>query len=165
MWFAQRPSSALVRERELMRPRKVILLALADPQELSCMGFTLDTRGYRVLAVDNGDAAFDSFAANLVDLVLIDFHLPPTNGDQAAKRMKEIAPWTPVVMLRDRRPLGTDLFAADCLLDKTRTPTAELLERIRVMSQRKRGPRKGSEAAQRCGVRSERPVEEAGAVA
>jgi two-component system, OmpR family, response regulator CpxR len=134
-----------------MRPKKLILIAMADEYELSNMRFMLNTQRYRVIAAGNGEAAVDLFGASAVDLVLIDFYLPSTNGDQVAKRMKELKPYIPIVMLRDRRPLGMDVFAADALLDKTRTPTMELLERIKVMIARKRGPRKGSPSAMICG--------------
>lgn len=135
-----------------MRPKKVILVAMANEHELSTMRFTLETKGYRTLAAANGDEAVNLFALEPVDLVLIDFHLPPINGDSSAGRMKSLAAHIPVIMLRDKRPLGCDLFAADALLDKTRISTADLLERIAVMSARKRGPRKGSPSAFRCGM-------------
>ena len=151
-----------------MRPKKLILIAIADEAELSTMRFMLNTNGYRVIAAGNGEAAVDLFSANSVDLVLIDFHLPRGNGDQVAKRMKAIKPDIPIIMLRGRRPLGTDVFAADCLLDKTRTPMADLKERIKVMSARKRGPRKGSPGAMICGQNGrgkKKPAESENAVA
>ena len=153
----------------MSRPAKLILIAIADEAELSTVRFMLNTNGYRVIAAGNGEAAVDLFSANPIDLVLIDFHLPRGNGDQVAKRMKELKPWgIPIIMLRDRRPLGTDVFAADCLLDKTRTPTADLKERIKVMSARKRGPRKGSPGAMICGQNGpgkKKPAESENAVA
>ena len=149
----------------MSRPAKLILIAIADEAELSTVRFMLNTNGYRVIAAGNGEAAVDLFSANSVDLVLIDFHLPRGNGDQVAKRMKELKPWgIPIIMLRDRRPLGTDVFAADCLLDKTRTPTADLVERIKVMSARKRGPRKGDPRSANYG-KGKKPAESESAIA
>ena len=84
------------------------------------------------------------FAQNAVDLVLTDFAMPQMNGSQLVVRLKQIAPHVPMILLGDPHKMGGEVHAADALLAKRNCTTQELLERIKQMSARKRGPRKGS---------------------
>jgi len=49
-----------------------------------------------------------------------------------------------MILLGDPQKMGDQLHGADALLPKKTCSAQELLERIKVMSARKRGPRKGS---------------------
>jgi len=49
-----------------------------------------------------------------------------------------------MVLLGDPQKMGNDMHGADALLAKKNCSAQELLERIKVMSARKRGPRKGT---------------------
>jgi len=127
-----------------MRPKKVILCVDDNEQELSVLTFMLATNGYRVLAALNGREAIQMFSATTVDLVLADYGMPQMNGDQLVDRLKQIASHVPMILLGDPQKMGSDIHAADALLAKKNYSAQELLERIKVMSARKRGPRKGS---------------------
>jgi two-component system response regulator CpxR len=127
-----------------MRPKKVILCVDDNEQELSVLKFMLETNGYRVLCASNGQEAIGMFADSTVDLVLTDFGMPQMNGSQLVDRLKQIAQHVPMILLGDPQKMGGDIHAADALLAKKNCPPQELLERIKVMSARKRGPRKGS---------------------
>jgi CheY-like chemotaxis protein len=70
--------------------------------------------------------------------------MPQMNGNQLVDRLKQLAPHIPMILLGDPQKMGSDLHAADVLLAKKNCSAQELLERIKVMSARKRGPRKGS---------------------
>jgi hypothetical protein len=59
-------------------------------------------------------------------------------------RLKEIAAHVPMVLLGDPQKMSSEMHAADALLAKKNCSAQELLERIKVMSARKRGPRKGT---------------------
>jgi DNA-binding response OmpR family regulator len=50
-----------------------------------------------------------------------------------------------MILLGDPQKMGVEMHAADALLAKKNCSPQELLERIKVMSARKRGPRKGSQ--------------------
>jgi CheY-like chemotaxis protein len=128
-----------------MRPKKIILCVDDNEQELSVLKFTLATSGYRVESATNGQDAISIFSEIAVDLVLADFSMPQMNGSQLVDRLKQIAPQVPMILLGDPARMGGDLHAADVLLAKKSCSTQELLERIKVMSTRKRGPRKGSQ--------------------
>jgi CheY-like chemotaxis protein len=127
-----------------MRPKKVILCVDDNEQELSVLKFMLATNGYRVLSATNGQEAIGIFAETAVDLVLADVAMPQMNGCQLVHRLKEIAGHVPMILLGDPQRMGGEIHAADALLAKKNCSPQELLERIKVMSARKRGPRKGT---------------------
>jgi CheY-like chemotaxis protein len=128
-----------------MRPKKIILCVDDNEQDLSVLKFMLATNGYRVVSATTGQDAIRVFAEYTVDLVLADFGMPQMNGNQLVDRLKRIAPHVPMILLGDPQRMGTDIHAADVLLAKKHCSSQELLERIKVMSARKRGPRKGAQ--------------------
>jgi DNA-binding response OmpR family regulator len=117
-----------------MRPKKVILCVDDNEQELSVLKFMLATNGYRVVSAVTGQEAIGIFAATTVDLVLADFAMPQMDGCQLV----------PMILLGDPQKMGSEMHAADALLAKKSCSAQELLERIKLISARKRGPRKGS---------------------
>lgn len=127
-----------------MRPKKVILCVDDNEQELSVLKFMLATNGYRVVSAVTGQEAIGIFAETQVDLVLADFAMPQMNGGQLVDRLKQIASHVPMVLLGDPQKMGAEMHAADAQLAKKNCSAQELLEKIKVMSARKRGPRKGS---------------------
>ena len=128
-----------------MRPKKVILCVDDNEQELSVLKFMLATNGYRVVSATSGQEAIAVFAGTSVDLVLTDYAMPQMDGNQLVNRLKQIAPHVPMILLGDLQKMSGEIHAADALLAKKNCSTQELLERIRLMSARKRGPRKGSQ--------------------
>lgn len=127
-----------------MRPKKIILCVDANENDLSVLSFMLSTNGYRVLAARNAHEAVALYSENAVDLVLANHALPQANGDQLVRRLKQIAHHVPMILLGDPLKMGEQIHGADAMLAKKNCSPQELLERIRVMSARKRGPRKGS---------------------
>jgi len=127
-----------------MRPKKIILCVEDNEQELSVLKFMLSTNGYRVLSAGNGQEAIELFSSAPVDLVLADQSLPQMNGCQLVERLKQIASHIPMIVLGDPQRMAGEMHSADALLAKKNCSPLELLERIKVMSARKRGPRKGS---------------------
>ena len=126
-----------------MRPKKVILCVDDNEQELSVLKFMLVTNGYRVLAATNGQEAMEIFKENAVDLVLADHSMPQMSGDQLVAKLKQIASHVPMVLLGDPQKMNGQIHGADALLAKKTCTPQELLERVKLMSARKRGPRKG----------------------
>ncbi|MGB7266054.1 MAG: response regulator [Terracidiphilus sp.] len=129
-----------------MRPKKVILCVDDNEQELSVLKFLLTTNGYRVLSALSGKEAITIFAsAPQVDLVLSDSNMPQMNGGQLVERLKRIAGHVPMILLCDAQAMNGDFHSADAMLARKNCTSLELLERIKVMSARKRGPRKGAQ--------------------
>jgi two-component system, OmpR family, response regulator CpxR len=127
-----------------MRPKKIILCVDDNEQELSVLKFMLTTNGYKVMSASTGQEAINVFSATPVDLVLADFNMPQMNGGQLVSRLKRIASHVPMILLGDPQATGGAIHVADALLAKKNCSPHELLERIKVMSARKRGPRKGA---------------------
>ena len=127
-----------------MRPKKIILCVDDNELELSVLKLMLSTNGYRVLSATTGQEAVALFSETQVDLVLADFAMPQMNGSQLVERLKQIASHVPMILLGDPQKMEAELHRADAMLAKKTCSPQELLERIKVMSARKRGPRKGS---------------------
>ena len=108
------------------------------------MSFMLSTNGYRVAPATSSQEAISIFARLQVDLVLADYKMPQMNGHQLVNRLKQIAGHVPMILLGDPQAMSGEIHAADALLAKKHCSSQELLERIKVMSARKRGPRKGA---------------------
>jgi CheY-like chemotaxis protein len=125
-----------------MRPKKTILCVDHKEQTLSVRKFLLETRGYRVLTATSGPDAIEIFANTSVDLVLTDLSLPQMDGNALIGHLKEISPEVPMILTSDTVRAGERAHQADAFLPKGCCSPAELIERIRVMSVRKRGPRK-----------------------
>jgi CheY-like chemotaxis protein len=128
-----------------MRPKKVILCVDDNEQELSVLKFMLATNGYRVVSASTGQEAIGIFAAMQVDLVLADQEMPQMNGNQLVGRLKQIAGHVPMILFGDPQKMAGEMHGADALLARKNCSSQELLERIKVMSARKRGPRKGTQ--------------------
>jgi CheY-like chemotaxis protein len=127
-----------------MRPKKVILCVDDNEQELSILKFLLTTHGYKVVSAATGQEAIGVFPGTQVDLVLASYGLPHMNGGQLVDRLKRIAPQVPMILLGDPQSAG-QIHVADAMVAKKNCSPLELLERIKVMSARKRGPRKGAQ--------------------
>jgi CheY-like chemotaxis protein len=128
-----------------MRPKKVILCVDDNEQELSVLKFTLETNGYRVLAALSGQEAIAVFSTSpQIDLVLADTHMPQMSGIQLAERLKRMRSHVPMLLLGDAQAAGGEIHVADAVMARKNCTSFELLERVKLMSARKRGPRKGA---------------------
>ena len=124
-----------------MRPKRVILLVDQDEQTLAERRFLLVTYAYRVIAARNTAEALKAYIApQSIDLVLVNDCPHVVDGAWLVPRLKRARPDVPVLLLVDRAescPPEAIAVLRECQL-------ADLLEQIRIMSQRKREPRKGA---------------------
>ena len=125
-----------------MRPRKTILCVDDNEQALSVRKFMLETRGYRVLIANTAADALEIFAAGNVDLVLSDLIMPQMDGNELVRRMKSISPEVPTIILSGSVKNFERASSADAFLPKGACTPAEMLDRIRILVARKRGPKK-----------------------
>jgi two-component system, OmpR family, response regulator CpxR len=127
-----------------MRPKRTILCVDDNEQSLSIRKVMLETRGYRVLSCANGKQALELFKQGGVDLVLSDYVMPDLDGGDLVKIIKDLSPETPTILFSGKIKSyeGKDT-PADVFLPKGMYAPVELLERIRLMLVRKRGPKKG----------------------
>jgi CheY-like chemotaxis protein len=128
-----------------MRPKKVILCVDDNEQVLSLRTFLLETRGYRVLSAPSGSAALaivEQSAPGTLDLLMTDLLLPGIDGNELVRRAKQLHPALPALIVSGTVTASDRALAADAFLPKGACSSAELLERVRVLVARKRGPRK-----------------------
>ena len=125
-----------------MRPKKTILCVDDNEQSLSIRKVMLETRGYRVVATTSGKDAVDIFRSGGIDLVLSDLVMPEFDGKRVIEGVKALSPSTPAILFSGKVVGYESEMPADVFLPKGSYAPAELLERIRLLLVRKRGPRK-----------------------
>jgi two-component system, OmpR family, response regulator CpxR len=125
-----------------MKPKRTILCVDDNEQSLSIRKVLLETRGYRVLACTKGEDALATFKNGGVDLVLTDLVMPGFDGTRLVQEIKAISPDTPVILLSGKVRIYDRDSQADVFLPKGMYAPAELLERIRLLLIRKRGPKR-----------------------
>jgi len=130
-----------------MKPKRTILCVDDNEQSLSIRKVMLETRGYRVLACNNGQDALTTFRKGGVDLVLTDLVMPGVDGNKLVEEIKAISPQTPAILLSGRVKIYDQDTRADVFLPKGMHAPAELLERIRLLLVRKRGPKRTQPSA------------------
>lgn len=125
-----------------MKPKKTILCVDDNEQALSIRKILLETRGYRVVACKDGEVALEAFRRGGVDLVLTDLLMPGVDGSRLIEEVKRVSPQTPTVLISGRTKIYERETLADVFLSKGLYEPAELLERIRQLLVRKRGPKR-----------------------
>jgi two-component system response regulator CpxR len=132
-----------------MKPKKTILCVDDNESALSIRKILLETRGYRVLPCNNGEMALEAFRRGGVDLVLADLIMPGVDGSRLIQEIKALSPQTPAVLISGRTKVYERETVADVFLCKGMYEPAELLERIRLLLVRKRGPKRSGDLGAR----------------
>jgi CheY-like chemotaxis protein len=128
-----------------MRPKKTILCVDDNEQVLSVRTFLLETRGYRIIAVKTAQEALEVLERSLsgtLDLILCDLLMPQMDGNELVRRAKQIHPGLPAMIVSGTVNAFDRALHADVFLPKGASSPAEMIERIRVLVARKRGPKK-----------------------
>jgi two-component system response regulator CpxR len=128
-----------------MRPKKIILCVDDNEQTLSIRTFLLETRGYRVLCATSGHEALEileEYAQGELSLLLTDLLMPQMDGAELIRRAREMQPGLPTLMVSGTVVAQDRGCVADVFLPKGASSPVELLERVRTLVARKRGPKK-----------------------
>jgi two-component system, OmpR family, response regulator CpxR len=125
-----------------MKPKRTILCIDDNEQSLSIRKIMLETRGYRVVACHNGLDALEQFKQGGIDLVLSDLIMPGLDGHRLIEEIKKISPQTPAILFSGKVKIYERNLHADVFLPKGMYAPVELLERIRLLLVRKRGPKR-----------------------
>lgn len=125
-----------------MKPKRTILCVDDNEQSLSIRKVMLETRGYRVLAYSDPQQALNRFCQGGVDLVLTDLVMPGIDGSKLIEGVKGVSPETPAILLSGKVRVYEHESGADVFLAKGMYAPADLLERIRLLLVRKRGPKR-----------------------
>lgn len=127
-----------------MRPKKSILCVDDNEQSLSIRKVMLETRGYRVITTSSAAEALEVFNRGTIDLVLSDVVMPDMDGRRLIEQMKSIHPETPCILFSGKINIYDSDTPADVFLPKGMYAPIELLERIRLLLVRKRGPKRNA---------------------
>ena len=90
----------------------------------------------------NGEEALEIFRNGNIDLVLSDLIMPQMDGNEMVRRMKDISSEVPMILISGTVKAFERANRADAFLPKGACTPVEMLERIRIMIARKRGPKK-----------------------
>ena len=128
-----------------MRPKKVLLCVMPDPEMLGVLSFMLTTNGYRALTANTAAEAAANFTSDHFDLLLVTQDQlksgGPHSGAELINSFKALQPGIHTLLFYENGKLPMDSPADICVALPCRA--ADLLERIKVLSARKRGPHKG----------------------
>ena len=125
-----------------MKPKRTILCVDDNEQSLSHRKIVLETRGYRVASFSRGEDAFERFCRGGIDLVIADMTMPGLDGPQLIAKIKEMSPQTPAILISSKLRVYDCDSQADVFLTKGMYAPADLLERVRLLLVRRRGPRR-----------------------
>ena len=125
-----------------MKPKRTILCVDDNEQTLSHRKIMLETRGYRVASFSRGEDAVERFKQGGIDLVITDMAMPGLDGPQLIATVKNISPQTPAILISSKVRIYDHESQADVFLAKGMYNPADLLERIRLLLIRKRGPKR-----------------------
>jgi len=125
-----------------MKPKRTILCVDDNEQSLSHRKIMLETRGYRVATFARGEDGLARFLQGGIDLVIADMAMPGLDGPQLIAKVKEQSPQTPAILISSKARIYNHDSQADVFLAKGMYAPADLLERVRLLLVRKRGPKR-----------------------
>jgi two-component system, OmpR family, response regulator CpxR len=125
-----------------MKPKRTILCVDDNEQSLSHRKIMLETRGYRVAGYARGEEALERFREGGIDLVITDMTMPGLDGPQLIAAIKSLSPQTPAILISSKVRAYDHESQADVFLAKGMYAPADLLERVRLLLVRKRGPKR-----------------------
>ena len=106
-----------------MPRRRVILCVDDEVNGLEGRKMLFEEAGFKLLVATNGAEALQLFVSHLVDLVLLDYHMPGMNGDVVAEQMKAREPDVPIALLSaDERLPESALRWVNAFVSKSESP-------------------------------------------
>src|SRR3982751_3577550 len=122
-------------------PAPTILLVDDEDSVRKVLAFPLERDGFAVIQAADGEEALERFAAQPVDLVVLDIMLPRLDGLEVCKRLRATST-VPIIMLTARddeldKVIGLELGADDYItkpfsIREFRSRVRALLRRARV---------------------------------
>ena len=131
-----------------MRPKKVILCVDADEQALSCRVFLLQTWGFEVKRAMGFEGAMEILRAcepNVIDVLIVES--PMVMGEEFMPAVQKMHPLMRTIITSRASADYDPASRADAYMPKDACSPADLVQRVRILSQRKRGPHKATQSA------------------
>jgi two-component system response regulator HydG len=88
-----------------------ILVVDDEPSHRRMIEAVLDAEGYDIKQADNGQAAIAAVEDRFYDLVIMDIRMPKVGGIEALKKIKEISPGIPIILMTAYASVGTAVEA------------------------------------------------------
>jgi two-component system, OmpR family, response regulator len=131
-----------------MRDLSTILLVDDEESVQRLLAYPLERDGFRVIPAHDGEEALERFAAEPVDLVVLDIMLPKLDGLEVCKRVRAEST-VPIIMLTARddefdKVLGLELGADDYITKPF--SIREFRSRVRALLRRAAAPRQETRA-------------------
>ena len=134
----------------MSRQNPVILLADDDPNIVDSLAPFLERAGFHIMAVSDGQSAFEKTQSHHPDLIILDVLMPRMDGRETLRRLRQAHVWTPTILLTQVGEASERALAleegADDYLNKPFDPH-ELLARIRAVLRRARPGERSLSAA------------------
>jgi DNA-binding response OmpR family regulator len=134
----------------MSRQNPVILLADDDPNIVDSLAPFLERAGFHIMAVSDGQSAFEKTLSHHPDLIILDVLMPRMDGRETLRRLRQANLWTPTILLTQVGEASERALAleegADDYLNKPFDPH-ELLARIRAVLRRARPGERSLSAA------------------
>jgi DNA-binding response OmpR family regulator len=133
-----------------MPDSSTILLVDDEDSVQKLLAYPLEREGFRVLQARDGEEALERFAAEEVDLVVLDLMLPKLDGLEVCKRLRAESQ-VPIIMLTARddeldKVVGLELGADDYITKPF--SIREFRSRVRALLRRAAATRPAAEAGQ-----------------
>ncbi len=111
-------------------PQHLVLCVDDETIGLDVRRMLLERAGYRVLTALDGQTGLDLFAAEPVEVVVLDYAMPGMHGGEVARRMRQVKPHVPILMLSAYTSLPTDVTQTVTLAMTKGEGAPELLRKL-----------------------------------
>ncbi|HUP03192.1 MAG TPA: response regulator [Bryobacteraceae bacterium] len=134
-------------------PTPNILLINRNRDGLLVRGALLRELGYNVTAAQTGEEGLKHFEASAFHLVVLDYHMPRTNGVELIVRLRKVSAQARVILISgqvDALNLTPETTGADVVIAKSATEAAQLGRAIKRLLNRQ--PARKPPASQKRGA-------------
>ena len=122
--------------------RGKILLIDDDPFFLKVLSDVFIETGFSVFTAKDGIEGVKAYIDSNPDVVITDLIMPGLDGHRLIEEIKKVSPQTPAILFSGKVKIYERDMQADIFLPKGMYAPVELLERIRLLLIRKRGPKR-----------------------
>jgi CheY-like chemotaxis protein len=106
-----------------LRQPKVVILCVDDEENpLILRKLVLQKAGYDVVTANSGRKALEVLQSQPIDLVLSDLLMPGMTGTELARRIKDLHPKLPVVLVSGVNEIPPEASCADLFISKVEGP-------------------------------------------
>jgi CheY-like chemotaxis protein len=106
-----------------LRQPKIVILCVDDEENpLILRKLVLQKAGYDVVTANSGRKALEVLQSQPIDLVLSDLLMPGMTGTELARRIKDLHPKLPVVLVSGVNEIPPEASCADLFISKVEGP-------------------------------------------